>query len=57
MKVVFVVMCKENDGLPTDDWISAIFDDRDKASKYISECHTGDQDAELKWWTEEWQVN
>jgi hypothetical protein len=56
MKTVIVVMCKENDGLPTDKWISAIFEDIEKACEYISQCHTEDQDAELKWWTEEWQV-
>ena len=56
MKTVIVVMCKENDGLPTDKWISAIFGNMEKASEYISQCHTEDQDAELKWWTEEWQV-
>jgi hypothetical protein len=53
MKTVIVVMCKDSFALV--DWISAIFENIEKASQYIEECKKGDEYG-LTWWTEEWEV-
>lgn len=56
MKTVYVVMCKENDGIPSEDWISSIFETQEKAWQYIGECKLEDERDEFYWFVQQWEV-